>query len=82
MLTGDFVVIAIGKVAARQVIETVYRENSIERPQRIAGNSKLMPLTSMSRLSRRENNESRNSQSTSKLKKKLFPKISQNPSSR
>ncbi|MCP9260933.1 hypothetical protein DINM_004333 [Dirofilaria immitis] len=40
-----------------QLIQSVYRENSIERPQRVVSNNKMMSLTSMSCLNRRESNE-------------------------
>uniref|UniRef100_A0AAF5Q1T5 Doublecortin family protein n=1 Tax=Wuchereria bancrofti TaxID=6293 RepID=A0AAF5Q1T5_WUCBA len=53
---------------AKQAVQSAYRENSIERPQRVVSN-KMMPLTSMSRLSRRNSNESKNTPSGNKIKK-------------
>ncbi|KAM3721449.1 Oxygen-regulated protein [Dirofilaria immitis] len=52
-----------------QLIQSVYRENSIERPQRVVSNNKMMSLTSMSCLNRRESNEPKSTSSRNEMKK-------------
>ncbi|CAG9537579.1 unnamed protein product [Cercopithifilaria johnstoni] len=54
---------------AKQPIQSIYQEKSIERPQRVVSNSKMMPLISMSRLSRRESDGSKNAPSINKMEK-------------
>ncbi|VBB25451.1 unnamed protein product [Acanthocheilonema viteae] len=54
---------------AKQAIQSVYRKNSIERPQGMVSNSKMMPLTSMSRLSKRKSDRSKNAKSANKMEK-------------
>uniref|UniRef100_A0A158Q900 Doublecortin domain-containing protein n=1 Tax=Elaeophora elaphi TaxID=1147741 RepID=A0A158Q900_9BILA len=53
----------------KQAVQLVYRENSIERPQRVVSNSKMMPLTSMCRMNRRERDGSKNTPPTNTNKK-------------
>ncbi|VDK72966.1 unnamed protein product [Onchocerca ochengi] len=63
--------------SGNQVMRSVYRENSIERPQRVVNNGKMMPLISMSRLSKRESNDSKSGASSTNETKKISPEVSQ-----
>ncbi|OZC12925.1 PLAT/LH2 domain protein [Onchocerca flexuosa] len=75
-LQEEFIATKTSYASGKQVIQSVYRENSIERPQRVINNSKMMPLTSMSRLNRRESNDSKNASLTNETKKRS-PEVSQ-----
>ncbi|VDK72718.1 unnamed protein product [Litomosoides sigmodontis] len=56
-------------VTAKQTIQSTNQENSIERPQRVVSNSKMMPLTSISHQSRRDNNDPKDARTINKMEK-------------